>query len=272
MGAWYLLAGQFTTTPNFGNLTKPAAASLAAKNGLLLAWADDFSETVPVGQILRTDPGEGDRVRRGGTVTAFLSKGPERYPVPSLVNRTPEDATRALEEANLKAGKQVDVYDETIALGRVVSGSIEAGKPVKPGTVVNLNVSKGVPPVKIVSFANKPFTDAETYYTDAGLVVKRAEDKFDQKIAAGNVISSDPKSGSLVRGKTITFTVSKGPEMATVPNVRLMTVEQARKAMKEAGFKVKVVDTGGIFRRVAYSDPGDGQLAPKGSTVTLYVG
>ena len=271
-GAWYLLAGQFTTTPDFGNLTRTEAAALAAKNGLQLAWAEDFSETVPVGQVLRTDPGEGDRVRRGGTVTAFLSKGPERYPVPSLVNRTPEDATRALEEANLKAGKQVDVYDETIALGRVVSGSIEAGKPVKPGTVVNLNVSKGVPPVKIVSFANKPFTEAETYYTAAGLVVKRAEDKFDQKIIAGNVISSDPKSGSLVRGKTITFTVSKGPEMATVPNVRLMTVEQARKAMKDAGFKVKVVDTGGIFHRVAYSDPGDGQLAPKGSTVTLYVG
>lgn len=271
VGAWYLLAGRFTTTPDFDNLTQDQAIKLAAKNGLLINWDHEFSENVPVDQITRTDPAAGDRVLRGGTVTAFLSKGPERYAVPSLAGRSPEDAAQALQDAHLEVGKQVEVYDESIAVGTVVSGSIEAGKLVKPGTVVDLNVSKGPAPVKIVSYVNKPFADAEAYFTNAGLVVQRAEDKFHPTIAAGNVISSDPKSGSLARGKTITFTVSKGPEMIEVPNTRLMTQSQATKTLKDAGFKVKVIDAGGLFNRVAYSDPGEGNLAPKGSTVTIYI-
>ena len=269
VGSWYLLSGQFATTPDFTNQTKAQAEQLATKNGLQLAWNEDFSETVPVGQVIRTDPGTGDRVRRGGTVTAFLSKGPERYPVPSLAGRTPEDAANALEEAHLKAGKQIEVYDETIAIGTVVSGSIGAGKPVKPGTVVDINVSKGPAPVKIVSFKDKPFADAEAFYKNAGLVVQRAEDKYDDKIVAGNVISSDPKTGSSVpRNGTITFTVSKGPEMIEVPGVFNLPAAEAKKKLEEAGFKVKLAKR--YFGQTAWStDPGAGQLAPKGSTIIL---
>ena len=268
VGSWYLLAGQFTTTPNFSKLGKAAATGLATRNGLMIAWDEDFSETVPVGQVMRTDPGTGDRVRRGGTVTAFLSKGPERYPVPSLAGRSPEDAKRALEEVNLKAGKQVEVYHESVPVGTVVSGSIDAGKPVKPGTVVDLNVSKGPPPVKIVSFKDKLFTEAESYYKNAGLNVQRAEDKYDGKIVAGNVISSDPKSGSVARNGTITFTVSKGPEMVTVPGVFNLPAATAKKRLEEAGFKVKIEKR--YFGETAWStDPGQGQQAPKGSTIIL---
>ena len=272
VGSWYFLAGQFTTTPDFGNRTKAQAEQLATRNGLQVSWADDFSETVPVGQVIRTDPGAGDRVRRGGTVTAFLSKGPERYPVPSLAGRSPEDATNALEEANLKAGKQIEVYAEGVPVGTVVSGSIASGKPVKPGTVVDLNVSKGPPPVKIVSFKDKPFADAEAFYKNAGLVVQQAEDKFDDKIVAGNVISSDPKTGSSVRrGGTITFTVSKGPEMIVIPEVRGMNEKDAKNKLTDAGFKVKVQQS--FFGPTALgTSPTEGQTAPRGSTITLFVG
>lgn len=271
VGAWYLLAGRFTTTPDFDNLTQDKAAALAARNGLQISWAQEFSETVPVGQVTRTDPAAGDRVLRGGTVTAYLSKGQERYPVPSLVNRTPEDAEAVLKENHLTRGADHEVYDETVGVGLVVSGSIDPGKMVKPGTVVDLNISKGQAPVKIVSFKNKPFDEAQTYYQNAGLIVQRADDQYSSTIDAGNVISSDPKSGSLARGETITFTVSKGPEMVTVPAVRGSTVQAAKKALTDAGFKVKVVYNSQFLYRVTNSDPPEGSQAPKGSTVTIYV-
>ena len=92
------------------------------------------------------------------------------------------------------------------------------------------------------------------------------------RAAAGNVISSDPKSGTLARGETITFTVSKGPELAEVPNVYLMTVEDARRALTRAGFKFAVVYDSRIFNRVKFADPASGQMAPKGSVVTVHVG
>ena len=269
VGAWYFLAGRFTTTPDFGNLTQEKAAALAAQNGLGIAWAQEFSETVPVGKVTRTDPAAGDRVLRGGTVTAFLSKGPERYAVPSLVGRDRDQATQALTDSHLKVGDIKEVFDETMAVGLVVSASIDAGQLVKPGTPVDLDISKGPAPVKVVSFKNKPFADAQTYYQNAGLIVQRADDAFSSTIDAGNVISSDPKvGGSVEKGGTITFTVSKGPEMIAVPGVGGLSANDAKKALKDAGFKVTVRKT--FFgTRVWGTDPGEGTLVPKGSTVTL---
>lgn len=271
VGAWYLLAGRFTETPDFGNLTEKKALALAAENGLTLHWQEEFSETVPTGQVTRTDPAAGDRVLRGGTVTAYLSKGLERYAVPSLVRQTPEDAEAILLDNHLVRGKDKEVYSETIEEGLVVSGTIEPGKMVKSGTAVGLNISKGPAPVKIVSFKGKPFEEAKAHYENAGLVVQRADDKHHDTIAAGNVISSDPKSGSLAKGKTITFTVSKGPEMIAVPGVRGLRTEEAKEKLTDAGFEVEVVQqfwTGFALG----TDPGEGELAPKGSTVKLYVG
>jgi serine/threonine-protein kinase len=271
VGAWYLLAGRFTATPDFTNLTQEQAQALAAQRGFSLGFDADYSETVPKGQVVRTDPAKGARVAIGGTIVAFLSKGPERYPVPSLAGRTVSDAETALGEAHLVLGKQTEVWDENIKAGIIVSGSIEPTTMVKPGTSVDVNVSKGPAPVKIVSFVNKPFTDAETFYKNAGLVVQRAEDKFSSTIAAGNVISSDPKSGTVARGGTITFTVSKGPEMIAVPGIRGLSEKDAKAKLKAAGFKVTVQR--GIFGPTALgTNPGEGQLAPKGSRVTLYVG
>jgi serine/threonine-protein kinase len=268
VGAWYLLAGRFMTTPDFDNLTQEQAIQLAAKNGLLLDWDSEFSENVPTGKIARTDPAAGDKVARGGTVKAFISKGQERYPVPSVAGRTVDDATQALTDAHLQVGDVKEVFDEGTEIGLVVSPSIDAGTMVKPGTRIDLNVSKGPPPVKIVSFVDKPFTDAETYYKNAGLIVQRAEDKFHSKIVAGNVISSDPKSGSLKRGETITFTVSKGPEMIPVPGVGGLSAADAKKKLTDAGFKVKI-EKHFFGRDVWATRPGEGELLAKGSTVVL---
>ena len=268
VGSWYLLAGRFMATPNLANLTRERAIAKASDNGLQIAWAEDFSETVPVGQVIRTDPASGDRVLRGGTLTAFLSKGPERYAVPSLAGRTVDEATDALKEAHLALGTVKEVYDETVTIGRVVRPSIEVGKMVKPGTEVDLDVSKGPAPIKIVSYVGKPFTEAQTYYEAAGLVVVRASDEFSSKVEAGNVISSDPRSGSLAKGETITFTVSKGPEMIVVPSVNGLTEDAAKETLEKAGFKVKVEKR--FFGETAWgTDPAGGQPAPKGSRITL---
>lgn len=269
VGAWYLLAGRFTTTPDFANLTQAQAQELAAKKGFQLTFGAAYSETVPSGQVVRTDPSAGDRIAYGGSITAYLSKGPERYAVPSLAGRTVDDATQALTDAHLAIGKITEVWDEKIAIGTVVSGSYAAGKMVKPGTQVDLNVSKGPAPVKIVSVVGKTFDDAKSYYENAGLVVARApDDKFSSKIPTGSVVSQDPKSGSLAKGETITLTVSKGPEMVAVPGVSGLSASDAKKALQDAGFKV-TIEKHFFGKTVWGTNPGAGSSEPKGSTVVL---
>ena len=88
------------------------------------------------------------------------------------------------------------------------------------------------------------------------------------------VISQSPDKGTGVKGDTVTLKESLGPVMVTIPNVRSMGVDAAKKVMTEAGFKTKVqavaVNYIGIGY-VVYSKPSAKSEAPKGSTITLYV-
>ena len=268
VGAWYLMAGRFTTAPDFTNLTQEEAVALAAKQGFPVQFDADYSETVAVGKVVRTDPAAGERIPYGGTITAFLSRGPERYAVPSLAGRTVDEATQALSDAHLTLGKVTEVWSDSIQSGKVVSCTPDTGKAVKPKTEVDLKVSKGPAPIKVVSYVNKPFTEAKAYYEGKGLVVEQSAEKNSDTIPAGNVISQSPKTGSVDKGGKITFVVSKGPVLVAVPDVVGMNSNQAEKVLTAAGFKVKWEK---VFwaRSVWSTDPAPGTMAPKGSTVTV---
>ena len=270
-GTWYLFQGRFTDTPEMVALTRAQAETLAAESGLGVAFEDEYSETVPEGQVIRTQPEGGERIVQGSTVTAYLSLGPERYPVPSLVGKTEEEATQALTDSHLAVGKVTEVYDDDVPIGQVVSSSIEAGKQVKPGTEVSLKISKGPAPVEVIDYTGKSFADAKKYYEAEGLVVVVDEEKNDKEVAKGDVISQNPEKGVLAQGETIRFVVSKGPVLVTVPYVKYMTVKNATKVMEKAGFQVKVEYVSTLLNLVAYSKPADGEKAPEGSVVTLYV-
>ena len=53
---------------------------------------DSFDESVPKGVVMSTDPGAGAEVRRGTDVKVTVSKGPERYAVPNVVNKSAAEA------------------------------------------------------------------------------------------------------------------------------------------------------------------------------------
>ena len=64
-----------------------------------------YSETVPAGRVIDTDPDAGSRVLDGGTVTVTLSLGKERYDVPRTRGLTEDQAQDALLGTNLGFGR-----------------------------------------------------------------------------------------------------------------------------------------------------------------------
>ena len=273
VGAWWMFSGRFTETPDFKALTQQAAEQLAEENGLRISFESEFSEEYKAGEVVRSNPLEGAPVLRGGSVTAYLSKGPERFEVPPLAGLTLEEAETALAEQHLLLGKVEKAYHETVETGAIIDQATPAGDKVKQDTKINVTVSRGLPPVEIVSFKNKPYEEAQAHYEAAGLKVEIAEEKFHDKIAKGAVISSDPAKGTLKRGETISFVVSKGPELVKVPYLRWKSADDAKDILEKAGFKVKIeYRNPNLFNLVAGSNPDDGEMVPKGSTITLTVG
>ncbi|MFZ1410040.1 MAG: Stk1 family PASTA domain-containing Ser/Thr kinase [Micropruina sp.] len=271
-GVWYFAAGRFTTVPDLRGMTQSQATAAGLTNGVRVAFDNEYSENVPSGQIVRTDPLTGERMLSGGELRAFVSRGPERYPVPTMAGMTQAAASAALSAARLTLGDVEQEFHDKVEAGDVISSSIKAGTPVKPGTVVDLKVSKGPAPVDLVDWTGKKYTEAKAALTELGLVVKKSEDAFSDTVAKGLIITQTPAAGQVFRADTVTFQVSKGPSMIEIPNVRGLTVDAATAELKKAGFKVSVkrlINFG--FGRVAYTTPGSGTKAAPGSTVIINV-
>ena len=97
-------------------------------------------------------------------------------------------------------------------------------------------------------------------------------DEFD----AGKVFDQDPSNGTkLAKGETIALKVSKGAENVSVPGVIGKTLDDARSELEAAEFVVRVEpspDEDAVEDEVTDQDPKPQAEAPKGSTVTLFVG
>jgi serine/threonine-protein kinase len=73
--------------PSLAGLTRAEAGRAVDELGLVLATAEDFSETVPEGRIIASSPAPGTEVPRGSTVTVTVSLGLPLVPIPDLAGR-----------------------------------------------------------------------------------------------------------------------------------------------------------------------------------------
>ena len=87
-----------------GKTYDDASKALMAKR-FKVSRTDEYSDTVPAGQVIRHDPVPGAEAPRDSTVTLVVSKGPDLVTVGDYRGETVEDAVAALEQAGL----QVDV-------------------------------------------------------------------------------------------------------------------------------------------------------------------
>jgi eukaryotic-like serine/threonine-protein kinase len=270
---WYLTEGRFTTAPDLASLSRREAERVTANSGLTIDFSDAYSESVARGQVISTSPGPGTKIEKGSRVQAVLSRGPERYSMPTVVGLSQSAAEAALQTAMLSVGRVTSGFSEQVAVGVVLKASEKPGARLKKGTRVDLVVSNGPKPLLITNYEGTPYDAAVAALSNAGFrVVQRSA--YSDKVAKDLVLSQNPSTGRGAPGDTITLTKSLGQNLITVPDVQRMPTSAARKVLREAGFKTQVQPVGvnrkGI-RYVVYTNPAARTEAPKGSTITLYV-
>jgi serine/threonine-protein kinase len=270
----FLLVREFayyTDTPSVIGLSESAAETKLDKAGLEFEVSGEaFSETVPAGMVISTDPDPSERIEEGGTVKAVVSKGLERYHVPKVRNLSEDDAQAAILDANLDFGRSIPRYHPTIPEGFAIASNPAFDKPLKNGATVDIFLSRGPRPIKLTDFTGRNGDRAEQWLEDKGLEVDR-KDEFDDDVPEGLVISQDPRTGSVVKGDTVELVVSKGPELVEVPRVVAMGAEAAIRRLEDLGFEVETRRADGYLGLgyVFSSNPGAGEMVPKGSTIVL---
>lgn len=147
-----------------------AYATLTNSN-LLVIRAFQESDTVPLDQVISTDPIAGTRVPENTSITVYVSSGAQKILVPNLLGMTEEQAKAALTNAKLNFGTVVQANSASVPLGQVTASDPIANTQVAPGTTVNLVISNGK--VLVPDVRNLSINDARSLLTapDVSLTV-----------------------------------------------------------------------------------------------------
>jgi serine/threonine-protein kinase len=285
-GSWWYATegpGAFTTVPEIAGLAQADAEAALDEAGLDHTAQDGFSDEIAVGSVISSDPGDGESVRKDGSVTLTVSVGPDVVDLPAgLVTMMQDDAAAALTAADLVAGYEpLDTradWDDTATIGSVLrvvdedGNDIPEGTRVPRGSTVYLVLSDGPAPVTVISVVGATLEDATEELGKSGLQVT-SEEVFSDTVAAGAVVAQDPGSNAEAhRGDTVHLQVSKGPELIEVPSVFGNSYDDAKATLEGLGF---VVVRENVFAsptgRVLSQSVSAGEKIKRGTQITLKV-
>ena len=272
--SWYRISGPGNkiVVPSLAGMSQTQAASAVAELGLKVDVIQEvFSEDIPKGKVITSDPAGGGRVEIAGTVHLIISKGKDRIEVPDLAGLTVEEAAAALKKSDLKVGRVSEKYSDTFETGLLIDGIPASGSPVRKDSTVDLIVSKGLEQVELTNFQGKTSDQAQSELTAAGLIVS-SKYEYSDSIPVGTVISQTPSDVSTIgKGQKIELVISKGPSKIFIPNLYSLSKLAATKILEDLGFKVE-------FKYIAKKksvtniSPKSGTAATPGSTVTITLG
>jgi serine/threonine protein kinase/beta-lactam-binding protein with PASTA domain len=267
LGGWWFAAGRYTQAPNVVRLSKTAADAKLKTAGLHAHWLPSVhSLTTGAGLVISESPT--GRVTHGTTVDLTLSLGAAKHALPPVSGLSVTQAKAALSSLHVSVAHQVTVFSTTVGKGLAVATQPGAGKVVKEGSSVTLEVSKGQQHVTVPPVNGETLAQATQDLEAAEFTVNAPIERFNPA-PAGTVITSTPKEGSTpIKGSDVTLVVSKGPKLFPVPDVKGDSIAAAEQAITTAGFvpDPQQFASGGLGIVYSYSPSG---TAPHGTTIVL---
>ncbi len=272
---WYVIVGPGSKVivPSLAGLTVKQATSELADLGLdLKVEREEFSEDIPEDRVINSSPAGGGRISPDGTVEVTISKGKERYIIPTLQGLKIEIAERLINDNKLVVGEVIEEFSSEFPKGFIMRSSPVAGERIKRDSQVTLYISKGIEQIGISSYQGKSGEQALNELTEAGFDVE-TKYVFSEDLPIGAVVSQLPRTGDIDKGSVITLTVSKGSEFVFIPNLFSLTQAMAVDTLKDLDLKVIIKKVGDKKIKVVTNiSPKVGERVKRGSTVTITVG
>ena len=217
--------------------------------GFKVGIENSADASVPAGSVIRTQPPSNTIINPDSLVTIIVSVGPEAFPIPYVLDIETERAIYVVEESGFTLGQLLEVNDENIPRGFVISQNPVAGTKMSPGTTVDLVVSKGPSLIEISDLSRKSPEDAIQILETLGFEYELIEE-YSEDVEIGLVSGTIPEAGEIVTpDELIQVIVSLGIKIE-VPEVEGLGYEDAINILEELGLVVTVSgDTNGVVRK-----------------------
>lgn len=230
-----------------------AYEGLLKSAGIPYGTTQEYSDSIDKGKIISASVDNAEAFvnshvskRNGQKLEIVVSKGPRMITIPDDImdpsSSHGKDPIAALQSAgfnNIVHDESGDQYSMDVPEGAALSISPDPGTTMKHDATVTITLSKGPMPVSMPDVVGKTKDDMTASFAELKLTANITE-QYDDKIAAGTVISTSVKPGTQLKwGDSVDVVVSKGPETTVLPNVVGMTYDEAAKQLEKLGFTVK---------------------------------
>lgn len=231
------------------------------------------SDSVARDKLISQEPAAGFSLIKPAVAKLVYSSGPERSEFPDILRQDYDEALKELYLIGVEVDEIKTVEKDDLGPNRIVSASIEAGKTVKSGAKVNLEVSAetvDLPELKGLT-REQVELDLEKLGLDPEIIEEASIDPV------GTVIGQTPAPGTVAKGSKVTVKIAKAEEIKSikVPTVIGLTEDEANGVLAAAGFKniavAKVESSRATEARVTTVAPGEGRSVRSDSNVVIVV-
>jgi len=258
IAAAVVLAGIFTiyyftsrvSMPNLVGKTLVEATDWATKNSMTLYAKNIYSLDVAANTVKSQETAAGQSVKKNTTVTIEVSQGADPEEVitfPDVSSMTQSEVETWISDNQLTGIKVATAYSDIVAEDKVISYSFTDGSEdnFKRKNRVTITVSLGSETlsstVTVTDFSAMKAGAVLQWGADNGVTITLKE-AYDDYVTAGGVVSQSVKANAeMLRTAGITVVISLGKPV-TVPNLSLMTKDDANTWAKANNVTLTVVE------------------------------
>ena len=237
--------------------------------GFIVGIENAADSSVPAGFVITTQPPADTITNPDTLVTIIVSVGPEAFPIPYVVDLEVARGVYVIKESGFQVGQQLEINDDNIPRGFIISQNPIAGTKMSPDSTVDLVISAGPSLIEISDLSRKSIVDAIEILETLGFEYEFIEE-YSEDVSVGLVSHTIPRAGELVTiDQVIQVIVSIGLKVE-VPNLIGFTYQEASNILQEIGLLPSASgDTGG---RVSEQNPREGEFIDPEGFVELSFG
>ena len=237
--------------------------------GFIVGIENAADSSVPAGFVITTQPPANTITNPDTLVTIIVSVGPEAFPIPYVVDLEVARGIYVIKESGFEVGQQLEINDDNIPRGFIISQNPIAGTKMSPDSTVDLVISAGPSLIEISDLSRKSIVDAIQILETLGFEYEFIEE-YSEDVSVGLVSHTIPRAGELVTiDQVIQVIVSIGLKVE-VPDLIGLTYQEASNILQEIGLLPSASgDTGG---RVSEQNPREGEFIDPEGFVELSFG